>query len=561
MNKRSLSLFFILVIGWFSVFGENPTLTGISFKSGLRGLALALETDMVSVESFRYELEIRNKNSVVKIKLKNAVYGLDEVNFHSFPENSPIEEINAMEAETGVIVEVVLQYKIADEIKSKQVKNRTILLISSKPFSDLRWSSSGSSKNQKRYVNSGKDASNNKNDAIIKSMKLIQRGYVEQFIIETDTPTRIKTKKKNGSIIAVFENTLNGLSRNLFTLPDNSAFKKVAIKESRYKGINIVGVTLDRASSLGKLPFVQVKPSSLILFAVREDLPRLSLWSTDDNRILSYNLRDISNTKGQPVSYSPTTPQAELNKEPATKPVRVVVVNDRVNVRSEPSTPSSENIIDCIPLGSKGNLLKKQTNWRYIHLDNGTVGWIYASMVVDSMLVSREKWEKIYNHEAKKGTIQLAMENPSKESDIQATIPYENKNDKSGSSGTANDNPFTQSAEEDIDSGKEFNNSKGIVKYRILGRDPYLPLNECDFLQSELLDVENSTLVGILYDEKDRIALLEDNNGEGEAYAFREKAHVKNGSVLKIKRNSVIFLLNEGDFSRTFTLRLKLKEK
>jgi len=75
------------------------------------------------------------------------------------------------------------------------------------------------------------------------------------------------------------------------------------------------------------------------------------------------------------------------------------------------------------------------------------------------------------------------------------------------------------------------------------------------------LKVESCTLVGILYDRLDRVALLEDNSKGGEAFAIRERDAISNGRVLKIRENEVIFLLNEAGFSRKFVLRLNPKEE
>jgi hypothetical protein len=105
------------------------------------------------------------------------------------------------------------------------------------------------------------------------------------------------------------------------------------------------------------------------------------------------------------------------------------------------------------------------------------------------------------------------------------------------------------------DSSSKVNASPIVYKPR--GRDPFLPLDEVPVDDMALPDVEKSALVGILFDNRERVALLEEKGGKGVAYALRERDPVKEGRVLKIRRESVVFILSDGGISHTFTLKLK----
>ena len=67
-------------------------------------------------------------------------------------------------------------------------------------------------------------------------------------------------------------------------------------------------------------------------------------------------------------------------------------------------------------------------------------------------------------------------------------------------------------------------------------------------------------LVGVLYDQVDRIGLFEDKQDKTKAYALRENDPVQNGYVLRVQPDKVLFLINELGISRTYALKLT-KEK
>lgn len=96
----------------------------------------------------------------------------------------------------------------------------------------------------------------------------------------------------------------------------------------------------------------------------------------------------------------------------------------------------------------------------------------------------------------------------------------------------------------------------------MFGRDPFLPISNDE--EGPVPNVENLTLVGILYDQADRIALFESSkaNANSKAYALRENDPVRNGYILRIQPDKVLFLLNDLGISRTYAMKLtREKEK
>ena len=68
--------------------------------------------------------------------------------------------------------------------------------------------------------------------------------------------------------------------------------------------------------------------------------------------------------------------------------------------------------------------------------------------------------------------------------------------------------------------------------------------------------MENLKLVGILFDNTDRLALLEDRVNNRRPFALREEDQIDHGKVLKIYKDKVVFLLTEYGISRSYTMRL-----
>jgi hypothetical protein len=99
-------------------------------------------------------------------------------------------------------------------------------------------------------------------------------------------------------------------------------------------------------------------------------------------------------------------------------------------------------------------------------------------------------------------------------------------------------------------------NFKNMIRYHRKGRDPFIPYISSVESDLGLPFVENLRLVGILYDDRDRIGLLEDKKNNNRPFTLREEDRVEKGKVLKIYRDRIVFLITEYGISRTVTLRL-----
>jgi hypothetical protein len=102
-----------------------------------------------------------------------------------------------------------------------------------------------------------------------------------------------------------------------------------------------------------------------------------------------------------------------------------------------------------------------------------------------------------------------------------------------------------------------------VIRYQSFGRrDPFMPLiaeNLAGYQNGEMPDVETMRLVGVLRGNYDKMVLLEDVEGYG--YILENGDKVKNGYVIEIYSNKVLFQISEFGWSRTVALTMDVEEE
>ena len=84
-------------------------------------------------------------------------------------------------------------------------------------------------------------------------------------------------------------------------------------------------------------------------------------------------------------------------------------------------------------------------------------------------------------------------------------------------------------------------------------RDPFIEVRSSS---NDGINIDNLTLAGVIYENERPMALLSDDKIRGQSYTLYEGDSVKNGKILKITQNSVLFLLQEYGVSRRYTMTL-----
>ncbi len=268
---------------------------------------------------------------------------------------------------------------------------------------------------------------------------------------------------------------------------------------------------------------------------------------------------------------------------------RIIIAKSNVNMRMGPS--SKDSIIERLPKGVLASLLAKQGQWLKI-ATSAQNGWVLASMVTDSTAASPDLLESMAQFQAKQlakaagqqRAAQMALEKEKLIADQKAQkqklleeqlakkeaerIAKEKMKAEALAKKKADDEARARAAldsaqhyaalvKDSIERAKRYSGPKTVV-YHVYGRDPFLPLSHD--IDSPVPMVENLNVVGILYDQVDRIGLFEDKQDKTRAYALRENDPVQNGYVLRVQPDKVLFLLNEYGISRTYALKLT-KEK
>ena len=93
-------------------------------------------------------------------------------------------------------------------------------------------------------------------------------------------------------------------------------------------------------------------------------------------------------------------------------------------------------------------------------------------------------------------------------------------------------------------------------------RDPFVPLTQrisFEFGEAPVPNVENLQLVGVLEDDSGIRALLEDDQGYGYIMMVGDK--VKNGQVVLVAKDKIIFQIEEYGWMRTVTLELSTEKE
>jgi len=326
-------------------------------------------------------------------------------------------------------------------------------------------------------------------------------------------------------------------------------------------------------------------------FAVREENPTAAAAGPPSALAHETPEQVTPEPASQRVNPPPSPPQAMATKKEPPAAVRLLVAKNNVNLRSGPS--ASDSLVARLAIGAGASPLARKNGWIQIRTIEAT-GWVMQAMVVDSSRAPRELLAKIEQgrrqqlekvaaeeraaqvasqkeklaleqkaakqkqHEealAKKQVEKEALANRASELKAQQQAQKE----LAAKAAAARDSVIRLKAaqlQDSIERAKR--NAPKLVEYHVYGRDPFLPLSRDH--DSPVPAVEDLNLVGILYDQADRIGLCEDKNDKARAYALRENDPVQSGYVLRVQPDKMLFLINEMGISRTYALKL-VKEK
>lgn len=558
-----------------------PVISDIKVMGSARGLAIVIAADI----QFDAQFQIIN-NTSVKVDIKNCIYGLNSYSFTNFSNGVPVVKLNVNEKKNTSSVELDIKILKDTDIKIETQKKGTqwIALLTRSSFENFNWSALESEKNtfdksEKTVSTSLTDSSPSTPDTEQKSeiarlvnVRLLQRNSVCALNFELDKPAQNTVIRSKDTVYIKIQKASLGLKNSKISIPSSTLFKSIKIKEKNIKeNQSILIAVLLNGKSDPNNGVVYTKGNNITLFANNSESEKISQWNSDRGetweeelyKIPSYSVdmkyyekratndagfsvkdetaffvKDENNQNSSMTKVSYTNDKIEnTNSEnemtlPQAKKEAMIVIAKSVNLRAEPITNSE--VKGKLSLGNRLEVLEKKGQWYNVKF-NLLTGWIHYKYVCDSSKVSQEIWNEINKSEA---VIPPVTEKPAV-NDIRALeLPGTSTTDTSAKPDT-----------------------KKVIKYTAIGRDPFLPLENDTTGDSDGANVEHLKLVGVLIDNTEQIALFEDVRANKKPFALRVNDPVDHGKVLKIYKDKVVFLITEYGISRSYTIRLATKQE
>jgi hypothetical protein len=246
------------------------------------------------------------------------------------------------------------------------------------------------------------------------------------------------------------------------------------------------------------------------------------------------------------------------------KPLTLFVMTNTANLRQLPAINSE--IAGKGRLGEKFIATQKKDEWYAVKSRKGNPVWIHESVVCDTTTFAEiDPKKKVSNKVEEEYTIPPVKNlNNGYNAELNEYIILANDDDVKHNNEPKPLPAFmdsthkteTENVPQEI---PDTNSAKKYYTYHKKGRDPFLPLDKSDFIREGLPNINNITLVGILYDAQDAIALFEEKKGsEIVAFSMKIGDPVISGKLLKIEPNKVVFLLRESSFSYVIEKELNI---
>lgn len=433
-------------------------------------------------------------------------------------------------------------------------------------------------------------------EARLVNIAVLQRKNVCKLSFELDREVQSNVRRINDTIYLEIEKAKIALKSNIVNVPKGIPYSAIRVKEKTVKSRELlqVAIVMDRKSSDLKNGVMLKKERTITFISGSKSSDKLTQWSSEHGVVLEQSLYDLPSysvdlktlekralsdagasvaikgstfaIKDEPiavaenkpvVSATPKPDEQVINLTPPYKPP-LIVLKDSVNLRADASGAAA--IVVKLPIGEKITLIEKKGVWCSVKFGEIT-GWVHEKNVVDSTKMTSEQQRSIAAVKEQLAKVQANPEIPVVneipkviENAVVAAITTEK---------TIEDvNPLTnpEMTEQQNDSSL-VDTIRNHVRYIRSGRDPFMPLLVDSADDSEGANVEQLRLVGVLIDNEEQIALLEDLKNNRKPFALRENDQVNRGKVLKIYKDKVVFLLTEFGISRSYTIRLATNQE
>lgn len=547
-----------------AVCGAIPRLSGIAVRSGDRGFAVICDANTEFTAKCRaISKPLGEGGYIVAVHIPECRNGLGKTVYGGFGTNSPVRRItvHSREARRSVDIAFEIAVKPGQSLDARIKGRHLFILIADSPSPELVWNSSNSSTpavlaDARRIEPVEKEKPAGRAVlAQLREITLAQVNGIAQMRFSCDRGVHAVIDRRDNRLVVLFPNTGTTLGSGFFT-PAGTAFSGLELGEASARpGWLFAAVTLgENVESV--CSFSRGNEFTLVVRTV--DTGIYAVWNARTGAAYVFDRNGagksvagaaavaapVSSVQEQAV-VSSVVPGAVSNPSAPEQQVparRLVTSAEDVNLRAEPASGAHVKVLARLPLGEPLELLQQGDQWCRVKCARGS-GWVHVSLV--RFEAPAESAHPAGPTVATASVVPLAS---AMAAVVAQAAPNANTTPPPAPAVTTDTNTNSAST----GGGRE-----SAVVYRVFGRDPFIPYFRGD--EEGLPDVLELQLVGIMADDEEKMALLENVANRDKAYIMREHDLVLNGSVMKIGKASVVFLLTEFGVSRTFRLELKKK--
>ncbi len=478
----------------FSVCGMS-TVADLSIVSGPRGVAVSIISDC----AYSTHLERKNGSSVC-IFLEGCTYE-NAVNYDRFASDAAIRSIFFKKKKNGIELTINLRVTTDSIIRSHLKGNAWMALLSSKPSNPLKWSISElmpeyRGKKGEHLAENSNSIPNN-----LKNIRLFSRDNTCELFFDFNTAPLCDIKRNKDTLYVRFNDAASAIESSFFVLPQGTVFKniKLDIIKSGGKQHLVARVILNRDVTDSTFNILSKSGPGLSLYATIKHERKAVLWNSLSGLEMGYDFYKM--------------PVYEVDMRSLER-----------QIRKDSSMTLTHNLLFSIQERKKEDMSA-----------------VNSVRPLESVVQKEDIQDNSYSSAGIKTMQQSGTDSvTSLRVNIGSEIPV------------ALDGLSKAELTDTVMDG----NYKKMIRYNRNGRDPFLPYISSVESDLGLPFLENLHLVGILFDNKDRIALLEDKKNKNRPFTMREEDRVEKGKLIKIYRDRIVFLITEYGISRSVTLRL-----
>lgn len=411
--------------------------------------------------------------------------------------------------------------------------------------------------------------------ACLDDIVVIRRPGVTLLQFQFSGAVEPKVRREEQKTVMLFPVAANCLAEHRLDPPAGLPFGSVELKQRTHEGSEWLGAIVTLADQCSS-SVILGKTGRTVSLIVAQSEQTYGLWSARGGQFVQSDLvvapEPVAVAEPEPAApavtqsaeSTPLVPEVAVVAETTfTVKGYLVASGDNVNVRSSPAV-DAQNVVARLARGESVALLEERKGWKRIQTGDNTRGWVNSSLVATRSEVPVEVAQASTPANVQPravtasvlpalGAVAAAMAGQPP-----ANVPIPSPSAPPPAAVSSNpsatvDAVATLTGPSRADS-VILPPAARLVQYTNLGRDPFVPYSRK--IDEGLPTVDNLQLVGILYDQSDRIALLQDEMFLEKSYALREHEAVSGGTVWRITANSVIFLVTELGISRTITLEL-----